>query len=434
MKLLHLCHDEKFIPFVQRLYEAAFPNANTFRVWGPRPGQSFRFVTPGERVGAVPKSYWFSRALRSDLEACDVLVVHMLTTTFAHAVRAAPERVMVYWSAFGGDYYNLLDGYRQRLCLPASRRLDELSRHRLEQLPFLRRVSQLIKWPGAIAESIENRDWLARTIPRADAFNSDPYSYNLLLQSQQVFRAVRASVPYACVEDIAPQGLEATTGQNVLLGNSATATNNHIEALQVLARCRLEGRKVICPLSYGSQNYARLIVSAGRRMLGQDFMPILDFMPLSEYSKLIASCDTIVMNHTRGQALGNIIAGLCMGAKVFLRPENHLFQHLRSMGVTVSEWPRDFERRQVDGSDGKCSRNVDVLRSEFCFAAGVRKVRKLAEIRIPEAFDPGSRWCARRSIISVCLYWYFRGMESMAKVLRRGPRPGVGSVRRDAIG
>ena len=407
MKLLHLCHDEKFIPFVQRLYEIAYPGSNTFRVWGPRPGHPFRFVKAGERVKAVPKSYWFSRALRWDLENCDVLVVHMLNSTLAHAVRAAPPRVLVFWSAFGGDYYGLLDGYRQSLTLSASRRIDEIATRRESSMNLADLAGMILRSPARLVESIENRRWMERTIGRFELFNSDRYGYELLKQSQQRFRAERLAIPYYCVEDLGNSVGGDDAAPNILLGNSATATNNHVEALSTLAEMDIQGRQVICPLSYGSRTYADYVVRVGTRRLGSAFVPLRDFMPLDQYSKVISSCGVVVMNHVRAQALGNIIAALWSGSRLFLRPENHFLPHMKSFGAVVHEWSDVATKNVLAPLDSdERRRNRDAMQRVYGFDRCVEAAHGLRRLRIDEAFEESSGHAGTRSAWSLMLWAY----------------------------
>jgi dTDP-N-acetylfucosamine:lipid II N-acetylfucosaminyltransferase len=126
-----------------------------------------------------------------------------------------------------------------------------------------------------------------------------------------------------------------TTGNDVLLGNSATPANNHLEAIEFLAGVLPAHRRVICPLSYGDERYGDAVEAAGRRMLGDRFIPLRHFMEPAAYSRLIASCSIIVMNHTRQQALGNIILGLCAGARVFLHADSPVRPAMRRLGIEV---------------------------------------------------------------------------------------------------
>ena len=53
-------------------------------------------------------------------------------------------------------------------------------------------------------------------------------------------------------------------GDNILVGNSATDTNNHIEIFDLLNTLVLgDSTKIICPLSYGNETYKKNIIHIG---------------------------------------------------------------------------------------------------------------------------------------------------------------------------
>nr|WP_239027293.1 TDP-N-acetylfucosamine:lipid II N-acetylfucosaminyltransferase [Ramlibacter algicola] len=140
---------------------------------------------------------------------------------------------------------------------------------------------------------------------------------------------------------------DGPTGGDVLLGNSATPTNNHLEALELLADILPAGRRVVCPLSYGDARYGDAIESAGHRLLGDRFLPLREYMEPHAYAEVLGACSVVVMNHRRQQAAGNIVFALCSGAHVFLRAENSLVASLRRLGVDVHDMEglADFLRR-----------------------------------------------------------------------------------------
>ena len=70
-------------------------------------------------------------------------------------------------------------------------------------------------------------------------------------------------------------------------------------------------------------------------MFKDHFYPLIDFIPLSEYTKTISSCSVVIMNHLRQEAGGNIIMMLFLGAKIFLNKENPLYQYLVKNGVII---------------------------------------------------------------------------------------------------
>jgi len=132
---------------------------------------------------------------------------------------------------------------------------------------------------------------------------------------------------------INPVFLENTTneitGNNILLGNSASFANNHIEAIDILSKMELLNRNIIIPLNYGNSEIRNYISTYAKKRLGENHIEVLEtFIPFDEYHKIILSCDVVIMNHKRQQALGNIVQALISGAHLFLNSSSPIFQFL----------------------------------------------------------------------------------------------------------
>lgn len=109
----------------------------------------------------------------------------------------------------------------------------------------------------------------------------------------------------------------------ILLGNSASEANNHEEIIHLLANIKTQTEFIVyCPLSYGSIENAKKIKTLGRKMLGERFIPMENFMPLDEYKIFLQSIDVAIFNHRRQEAMGNIINLLGMGKKIYLHIDN----------------------------------------------------------------------------------------------------------------
>ena len=120
-------------------------------------------------------------------------------------------------------------------------------------------------------------------------------------------------------------------GNNILLGNSATASNNHLELFDVIKKIDCGDRDIIVPLSYGEARYREKIISH----LENGMTPITDFIKRSDYMAMLQACSIVLMNHRRQQAFGTIVIMLHMGAKLYLRSKNPLYHRLKEWGVTV---------------------------------------------------------------------------------------------------
>jgi dTDP-N-acetylfucosamine:lipid II N-acetylfucosaminyltransferase len=126
---------------------------------------------------------------------------------------------------------------------------------------------------------------------------------------------------------------------NILIGNSANDSNNHIDALHALMSFKNENLRLILPLNYGQNEgkhgfwYRNQVIKEAKKIFGEaKILALTDMIPFTEYQNLMNSVDIAIMNHNRQQAVGNIIALLAQGKKVYMKTDkNILAQFLQQM-------------------------------------------------------------------------------------------------------
>lgn len=121
----------------------------------------------------------------------------------------------------------------------------------------------------------------------------------------------------------------------ILIGNSATASNRHLDVFNILKDKQLENVRLYCPLSYGDDEYRDKIYQNGRLLLGERFAPIIKFMQFEEYIRFLATMDVGIFYNDRQQALGNIIYMLLLGKKVYLREGTTVWENFNNIGLKV---------------------------------------------------------------------------------------------------
>lgn len=122
---------------------------------------------------------------------------------------------------------------------------------------------------------------------------------------------------------------------NILVGNSATETNNHIEIFEKLKELNLDNAHIFCPLSYGDGNYRSKIVNIGKELFESNFIPIIEMMHLDRYLDLLGTIEIAIFNHHRQQAMGNIITLLGMGKTVYIKQNTSQASLFNKIGIKV---------------------------------------------------------------------------------------------------
>lgn len=312
-KILHVMHTEKFIePFIDFVEDNfdEFENDHLFFIWGDKNkfGIKSRFnVKHGNERKFEQLKYFFAMVLA--VQKAEKIILHGLFVRW-HLILLTlmPWNLKkCYWSIWGGDLYRYKLGNRS-----LGWRNDEIFRR------------FLIKRIGHIITPIEGDYMLSQKWYGAKAKWHECFMYPSNLYQE----APLQSLPH--------QGI------NILLGNSADPSNNHIEVLDKLKRHVGEDIKVYCPLSYGDQEYAHKVTVYGASYFGENFVAVREFMPFDKYTEFLATIDIAIFNHKRQQGLGNITTLLGFGKKVYLRKEITTWSFLHSLGVTA------FDMRSLD--------------------------------------------------------------------------------------
>ena len=315
MKIVHLAQDEKFLPLARSMFEEAFPGASRFVVC-QRPGHPPTFLMPDAQVRYRHPLFFRLPWLMPELWDADMVVIHAMTKHHARALRGVRRSSLVVWIGYGFDYYGLLAQHIGGYWLPHTEAL--LARLNLRQ-----------------GYESASKKRIAQVADRVHVFSVNPSETALLRTALPQLQASFHSLPSFTVEDTFAQGDADMDGPDVLLGQSASPHNNHLDAFELLRDSLPGTSRLIVPLSYGNQRYADHIEQVGRELFGDRFVPMRGWLPIAEYQRQIARCGVVVMNHRRQKAVGNISSALYRGAKVLLQRCNPLVDFFTELGAVV---------------------------------------------------------------------------------------------------
>lgn len=130
---------------------------------------------------------------------------------------------------------------------------------------------------------------------------------------------------YGGEENLLPPKTVTHDHLNILVGNSATETNRHLDVLQLLSKFSHENLRIYLPLSYGNMGYAQQVRECARNLFGEKAIILDTFVPSEEYNRFLQTIDVAIFNNNRQQALGNITTSLSVGAKVYLNEDSPLW-------------------------------------------------------------------------------------------------------------
>lgn len=324
--ILHIVHDDKFADMAYRAFENARPGANEFVVLGLEKPLKYIRTAPIRFVNFLQLH---TGAFAKTLKGYDLVVLHWLDGDKIRLLRQADKSVKFVWIGWGADYYDLICR-TEELLKPLT--LNEVKGSGREREHISGRIKKVLK-------SILGREKDRKSVmSRINFFSAPLYEdYRMIKECYPGFTPVYVPWNYGSLEDDLVRGFEgvSASGNDILVGNSATATNNHFDIFEAVKRLDLKGRKIICPLNYGDADYGKRVIARGEELFPGEFIPIREHMQLPDYLKTLTSCSIAVMGHIRQQAGGNIIMLLHLGTKVFLDPRNPWYAFFKNEGAAI---------------------------------------------------------------------------------------------------
>lgn len=373
--ILHLAVDEKFIDMAYRSFELANPGGNEFVIVSN--SNRLQYIKSA-KVKILNHDKILKHEFLNSLKKYDFIVLHALTGINQEIVVKALPEIKFLWLGWGYDYYNCFKEGEKSLFQPLTLTLYNSHQKKPTLYELLRSKAALLY------HLLMNRHNLfKKCLCKIDYFSPVlPSEYELCRDQFDRLRAKYISWNYGTLEDdLSIEGL-SLEGNNILLGNSASYANNHLEALDCLQQIgrNLPG-KIITPLSYGNALYRESILENGKKM-GNIFTPLIDFMPPKDYLKLISSCRYVIMNHLRQQAMGNIVMMMNLGASIFLNPENPAYSFFVDRGAhifRVDDLSPSSNFKDFDLNDEQIKKNRAILKGHWGRKEILEKTRKLIE-------------------------------------------------------
>lgn len=315
--------DEKFIDAAYLNFETIAPGKNHFLVVTQL--SELRYIKEAIAEIVTPKRL-LTKSVIGTFSNYEFIVLHSLHKTFVHLVEKLMLKIPIVWIGFGFDYYDLV-GRKENLFLPETKSLVQ----KIEKENMLLLLKSQLKKMFLDGYRIRKKKSI---LPRIDFFSPVIYEdYEIVKENLSDFKPRYIPWNYSSGKINILAG--DLTGNNILVGNSASPMNNHLEVFNILKSMDLSGRKIICPLSYGNLRYREHILKAGYDLFPNRFLPLLEFMPPAEYVKIVRSCSIGVMNHLRQQAAGNVGWLLVNGSKCFMQECNPLYSNRKKLGLKI---------------------------------------------------------------------------------------------------
>jgi hypothetical protein len=376
MKILHLTTDEKFIDGAMQTFEEAFPNGNELLVLKWRNNSSIKFI----RSAQVHKEVIFSQSIQYDLQQLaanvDWVVIHGMNEVWAEFILLHEKTLKILYIVWGAEFHSSRFIDTDKLLGPLTLRIKK----DIEYKPVFERLKDVYRFFRHGKKFKSSDELIAKAFQKLRHIGL-AYPHELELYKELGIvndRVEYVKFGYYPMEYFMKGiDLSVTLGGGILIGNSSSLTNNHLEVFEKLHEINVD-RDIVVPLNYGNPRLRKYLNTVGKEKFGKRYKPLVNFMSIEEYTKIMQGCSVVIMNHYRQQGMGNIISAIYLGSKVFMDSRNTFFKYLRHIGCYVYDIEVDLN--SVDDliplSDVQIERNRTLLLKELSLDVFVKSLRR----------------------------------------------------------
>lgn len=377
----HLITDDKFLDSAISRFETVAPGAHRYYLIGHiRPFHYLKYT----RVEFIGMPELLTLVASNE---CQYLIFHSFPPQGHQILRKINPLAKVVWLGWGFDYYDLLLSkfYPDGLELRKTKDITKAMERRVSKSWILMKCREAKIRSKVLAKRlrtdlgyISRIDYFIPVLEREFKMAKQAHPY---LRAQYIPWNYQISIDPEHETEIAEDPLDA---QDILIGNSATPTNNHADILYWLKETTpLSGRKLVVPLNYGNEHYAREIIKLGQSLFGGDFIPIIEWLPLDAYYEILKQCGFGIFGHLRQQGAGAVNRMLRQGSRIYMHSSSPLYMTYLDRGAEVSSFdealrnhvPMDFRPLSPE----EASRNLRSVNLQLEYPPQFHRTKNLIE-------------------------------------------------------
>lgn len=359
-KKLHFVHfviDDKFIHDSIRCFQMANLTENNFYCIS-RKIKGHNYLDKEEVEFIPPVSL---NAFIENLKVDDVVVLHSLYAMPADFICKIPHVVKIIWYGWGFDLYS--NDYPIKPLIPFENgRLLPRTKEKIGPFLFMNKIFKRLKFQSKINNFKSNSaDIIYRAISRIDFFAGVfPSEYDLLKKHCPYFHAKQLTHNYIHPEEFDIKDIDnikKINGHNILLGNSAAYLCNHLDIMYTLFnKTTIRDYNIYCPLSYdGNMFYIKMVIKEGKKLFGDRFKPMLNYLPFDEYTKIIQSCNSVILGYEQQSATCTCLTSLWNGLKVFVPKDSMNYNEYRNQeGLEIYSIEDDLDDSTISMCMSNC--------------------------------------------------------------------------------
>lgn len=333
INILHVIREYKFyLSSIERFNNQYYNNLFVFNRSLSTSYESEKIESIGDKVKIVESYKEIIHFVKNN--TIDIVYFHSLPPTDWKLVSLMPKGTIVVWWVWGYDIYNGYGLIKPFINLDLYKPLTKSLITQNNQKHYIKTILTIIR---SIYFSLYKRKALSK-ISYLHTVTETEFN---ILHSMSGFRHMKRF--YAPSSRNFSKPALNREKQYLIIGNSSSATNNHLDIFESLKTIGFQEKDIIVPLSYGSEHYGEIINE--KIMLNNypfKIKIIKNFLPKEEYEKIFNNVSHAIYGVMRQQAMGNITFCLLHGVKIFLYEDSMLYKDLKNGGYIVYSIEKDL--------------------------------------------------------------------------------------------
>lgn len=338
--ILHIFPDEKFFDNVSDFFDSLDGIKNIYIFHGPK---NYKF----KHIKYVDKIIFFDNIslYRSYISNTDADIVYLHSMQNLSMFKYFRPDIKVIWWSWGYDIYNSPSPFSKplvniELYKPFTKQLIESS---TTLTPYKRFKYHILKF-------IVDRK-LRKAIARVDYYTPVlPIEYELMLKNK-IFKAKPFRIDFGPGYCNFNHLYYRQDPENILIGNSFSPTNNHLDIFHLIKTIDIGHRKLIIPVNYGTGYHISVaqLKSLSSLKAGSAIW-LEDFLPLKEYEIINKSVTHAIFGHVRQQAVGNHRMCIVYGVKMFFFKDSINYRYYKKKGFYVYSIEDDLNKDSLSSN------------------------------------------------------------------------------------
>ncbi len=333
-KIVHLIIDHQVIERSLGIFEALYPGKNDIIIFEKK--DAYKHLHKYAKCQRVNDSNLDEFVKSYDFSNVKYVISHYMNFWMAEFMLKVPQHIHCCWEIYGYDLYNqFLEHLGLSIYYTDPIKFQKYSWFRSR---FPKLFDRLLSFRGVkYATKKQKSDLFNRITERVDSVGVCSVGDVRILEKYSKKKFPHFIFCNYSLREVFGDlwDSEFTEGNNIMIGNSASFSNNHLYVLEYMKRINFDS-DIVLTLSYGGNTrYRDTVIKAYNKEFPGRIKTLLNYIPLHEYNQSFMGYNSMVMAAWRQESIGTIMLAFYLGIKVYMSEKSPLYSSFKEEGFKI---------------------------------------------------------------------------------------------------